>query len=92
MKNGSVLLGFAAGLVAGAVMGILFAPAKGTATRRKLYNRGDEYIHELGGKFDALIDSVTEKFETIRDEAIHMADNGKAHASDLADKMHGTTK
>jgi gas vesicle protein len=92
MKNGNVLLGFAAGLMAGAVLGVLFAPAKGTVTRRKIYNRGDEYVNELGGKFEALIDTVTEKFEAIRDEAMHLADNGRARTGNLTDKIHGTTK
>lgn len=34
-----IVLGFLAGLSAGAIMGILFAPKKGTETRRELKDR-----------------------------------------------------
>lgn len=36
MSSGKVVLGMLAGLAAGAVLGILFAPEKGSKTRRKI--------------------------------------------------------
>ena len=36
MKSSNVLLGIVGGLAAGAVLGVLFAPDKGTNTRKKI--------------------------------------------------------
>ena len=36
MKQGQIVLGVLAGIAAGAVLGILFAPDKGTITRKKI--------------------------------------------------------
>ncbi|MBK7434339.1 MAG: YtxH domain-containing protein [Chitinophagaceae bacterium] len=50
-NTGKILTAVAAGAVAGAVLGVLFAPDKGSETRRK--------INEKGKK---LTDGVKEKF------------------------------
>ena len=39
MKNGKFLAGVIAGLGTGALLGLLFAPDKGSSTRKKLMNR-----------------------------------------------------
>ena len=39
MKNGKLLAGVIAGLGAGALLGLLFAPAKGSVTRKRLLKR-----------------------------------------------------
>jgi gas vesicle protein len=42
MKTSRILLGFAAGAAIGAALGILFAPDKGTETRRRISERGND--------------------------------------------------
>jgi len=39
MKNGKLVGGVIAGLATGAVLGLLFAPAKGSATRRRILGK-----------------------------------------------------
>jgi gas vesicle protein len=80
MNSGKVILGALVGIAAGAALGILFAPDKGTNTRRKISKKGDDYVDELSGKFDDFIGDITQKFETMKADANRMAENGKAKA------------
>jgi gas vesicle protein len=52
MSKGKIVLGTLAGLAIGAMAGILFAPGKGSKTRRKIMGRGNDYIQGLKSKFD----------------------------------------
>lgn len=50
--SGKILAAVATGIVAGAVLGILFAPDKGTETRRKINERGKKFADDVKGKFN----------------------------------------
>lgn len=69
MSTGKVLLGVLAGVAAGALIGILFAPAKGSETRRKISKKGDDFAETMKEKFNEFITSVSEKFEAGKEEA-----------------------
>lgn len=77
MSSGKILLGVLAGIAVGATLGILFAPDKGSNTRRKIAQKSDEYAGELGEKFNEFISMMTEKFEALKEEAAHNYKNGK---------------
>jgi len=77
MSTGNVVLGALAGLAVGAALGILFAPDKGTSTRKKICKKGEQVVDDLGDKFNEFIDGITEKFENLKEEAMHMAEEGK---------------
>src|SRR5207253_10542144 len=72
MKSGKVLLGVLAGVASGALLGILFAPEKGSKTRKKILSKGQDYADELKEKFDVLVDNVSEKYR--RDSSRHEID------------------
>lgn len=77
MNNTSkILVAAAAGAVAGAVLGILFAPAKGEETRKKLKEQGGNLANDLKGKFE----KVKEKFEDFK-EGCKQPVNGKEEAA-----------
>jgi len=63
MSAGKVLLGVLAGVAAGAVLGILLAPDKGSETRKKIYEKGDEYADGIKDKFSKLIDELNKKMD-----------------------------
>jgi gas vesicle protein len=77
MNSGKILLGVLAGVAVGATLGILFAPARGKSTRRKISRKSDKYVHELEEKFNEFIAGITKKFENVKDEATHVAEHGK---------------
>jgi len=74
MSIQKVLLGVLAGAVAGTVIGILYAPEKGSTTRRKFSRKSYDYTDELEEKFNELIDNITEQFQTVVEEVNLMAD------------------
>lgn len=63
MNTGKVLLGVLAGVAAGALVGILFAPAKGSRTRRRILRQGENYVDGLKEKFNEYADSISAKLE-----------------------------
>lgn len=69
MNSGKILLGVLAGVAVGALAGILFAPEKGSTTRRNIMNKGEDVLDELKDKFDELVATVTDKFETTKKDA-----------------------
>ena len=76
MKSGKVLLGILAGAAAGAMAGILFAPEKGSKTRKKIMRKGEGYVDDLKEKFDGLLDAITDKYESIQKQAENLLSNG----------------
>jgi gas vesicle protein len=69
MSSGKLLLGVLAGVAAGALLGILFAPEKGAVTRKKIAKHSEDYADSLKDKFNEFVDNLFKKFETVTDEA-----------------------
>lgn len=74
MSSQKVVLGLLAGVAAGALAGILFAPAKGSRTRRRIMKKGEDYTEVLKEKFNDLLETVTEKMEKVKEEVSKFAD------------------
>jgi len=55
MSRGSVILGVLAGVAAGALVGILFAPDKGASTRKKIIDKGEDYVDNLKEKINGIL-------------------------------------
>lgn len=77
MSSGKVLLGVLAGVAAGALIGILFAPDKGTETRRKIVKKGEDYMDEMKDKFNGLMDDLTKKMNGAHASATEAAEEVK---------------
>jgi gas vesicle protein len=70
MNSIKVALGVMAGIAVGAVAGILFAPAKGSSTRRRIIHLGEEYSDELKERFEDLVETIAEQYEDTKKSAI----------------------
>jgi gas vesicle protein len=75
MNSSKVLLGVLGGVAAGAIAGILFAPSKGSKTRKKIMKKGKNYSDDLKNKFEELYENVTDKYENILSDAKGMVSN-----------------
>lgn len=68
MSSSKVALGVLSGVAIGAIAGLLFAPAKGSKTRKRILNTGKDYMDNFKEKFEDLSQEMTNKFEDILSE------------------------
>ena len=76
----SLVAGIAAGAAAGAAMGILYAPDKGSETRKKISQRGEE-----------LRDNLKNKFENVKGEAHDLLEKGKSKMYEAKNDVNTST-
>jgi gas vesicle protein len=77
MKAGRLLTGLVSGAAVGAAIGLLFAPKKGTETRRKITETGDNYLQEAKSKFNEFTDNLSHKVDEVRNRSKAAASNSK---------------
>jgi gas vesicle protein len=75
METSKVVLGVLGGIAAGAVLGVLFAPKKGSKTRRDILNKGVDYADDLKEKLDDLLGTVSKKYEGFLHETKELISN-----------------
>ena len=89
MTTGKIVLSIAAGVAAGVVLGVLFAPDKGSATRKKIVQKRDDVVDGLGEKVNELLDTVTNKLEAVKKQSAKMLANGEAKLEALEEEFSG---
>ena len=65
MKTTKAVLGVLAGMAAGAALGVLFAPYKGSKTRRKITKKGRDLADSLEELSDSMEDRIDQKFDEL---------------------------
>ncbi len=65
-NTGKVILGALAGLAAGAVLGILLAPDKGSETRRKIVEKGNNCADDVKDKIEDIIDGLHKQVDVVK--------------------------
>jgi gas vesicle protein len=69
MNSSKVVLGILGGVAAGALLGVLFAPDKGSKTRKKIVYKSNGLVDDIKGKFEDLYVDVTDKYDTLLRDA-----------------------
>jgi len=82
MSSGRVFLGLLAGVAAGALLGVLFAPEKGSVTRRNIAKKSEDYVDDLKTKFQDFLESVSERIERAKEGASEFAEEKMGNAAD----------
>ena len=77
MGKGSTLAGLVAGIAAGTVLGILFAPEKGSDTRKKISKKSKDSLKDLKNKYNETIDALTAKLDKAKDSGLNTYEEGK---------------
>lgn len=58
------------GVGIGALVGVLFAPAKGSKTRQRIMDKGNECANDFKDKINDLYQDATEKYDAFLEEVI----------------------
>lgn len=82
MKSRKVLFGLLAGVATGTALGVLFAPDKGSSTRRKISNTANQYASGIKDKSNSLANGVAQKFQAVKDEGSRIAGNFRHKAKE----------
>jgi gas vesicle protein len=77
MSTEKVVLGVLAGAAAGALLGILFAPEKGSDTRKKISRKAEDEVDALKDKMNDFIDVVGQKFEKVKEDVTDFVETAK---------------
>ena len=78
MSASKIIAATLAGVTTGIVLGLLFAPDKGSETRRKISDKYTDLSDSLKNKISDLVNTVKEEYDVAKDKA-----------SDLAKKVSG---
>jgi gas vesicle protein len=78
MSTSNILTAFLAGAAVGAVAGILFAPDKGSNTRKKIYSKTGDLADSVKSSFNSFIDGAKESYAGAKEEGEEFVDKAKS--------------
>ncbi len=83
MSTGKIITGVLVGVAAGTLLGVLFAPAKGSETRHTIAQKTSDTTNDIKNEFRRLMDEVADKFGVHRDQVTQGYNRLKNEAKDL---------
>ncbi len=92
MRIGKVIMGILAAMAAGTILGILFAPDKGSVTRSKLTKKATDFTDEVNAKVKDTVNEVNRKMEALKEETGKIASEWKKKSEDVMADFHPAEK
>jgi gas vesicle protein len=82
MKARNILIGFASTLVAGIALGLLFAPRKGSKTRKMIGDMKEEMADTIKSSINQAWDAISNAKEETKDAARKVANKANTMANE----------
>ena len=90
--NSKALFAFLGGLAAGAAVGILLAPEKGSETRRKLTDSAKKLGDTVRQKAEESMQYLADSRDQLRDKAQQAGDKAQQFAGNMGDQARDKAK
>lgn len=74
-NTGKIIGALLIGVVIGGALGILFAPAKGSETRKKIAGASEDYSDAIKEKFQTFLEEAKKEFAAQMENAEKLADH-----------------
>jgi gas vesicle protein len=81
MSSSKILVGFLAGAAVGALAGILFAPDKGSNTRKKIATKSGDLTDSVKNSFNDFIDGVKQTYSGAKEDVEEFSAKAKSGAA-----------
>jgi gas vesicle protein len=88
--SSKIVVGFLAGAAVGALAGILFAPDKGSNTRKKISSKSGELTDSVKSSFNDFIDGVKQTYSGAKEEVEEFGNKAKARLDGVKHDVKNT--
>ena len=87
MSTGKLVTGILAGAATGAILGLLFAPDKGSETRKKIAKKSTDLTDSIKNGFTSMTEAITSKYDSIKGDTAELLDKGKDRMQNMKDEV-----
>ena len=90
MSSGKVIVGILAGAAAGAIVGMLLAPEKGSKTRTQMSQKGDDLLENVKSMVGNFLSAIISTLGDVKSESKDLLDKGKEKAQEVKNDLKNT--